>query len=416
MGPNESWMSDVERELKRQQDQLTGLSVNQLALQGQGNYQLPSRIQQPDQNQTDDEIIWIRLTEKISSYGQNLYSWRRQNRTLTPSGYNWSDTGDSSTYAEYPAVGLNNDDVTVGTDKRYPAKWIADTSQWVFFSNQVVNSSSSMFRWEYRMYLSCDFGNLPTIASGVSANSTADQAALDAAILFLRHCHVCSRFRNRYLSHANDKIWDFTTVSIRGKSNPTNPAASSSNITLWNSHVVDAIGGGSVGYFPDGVPSTGSGNGLKVLSNISAGQYVPRVNFYQYQSDPSHYNPDTDWNWDVGDYYYPGSTVTNNDNIFLGNFYKTVFFKKYRANGTWDGSSQYTLSVYGTFGNGTEDGIAWRMSYGPEKDTYGNYTVYSSGGGGGSNFNTFNGTITVAWGLSVCGSSGVSGNIDPTTP
>lgn len=133
MGPNESWMSDVERELKRAQDQLTGLSVNQLALQSQGNYQLPSRIQQPEQVPQQDELIWIQLTQKVSLFDQNLYSWRRQIKLLGPNGYFWVDTGEGSTIVEYPAVGLNNENLAVNDGKRYPAKWNADTSQWIFF-------------------------------------------------------------------------------------------------------------------------------------------------------------------------------------------------------------------------------------------------------------------------------------------
>lgn len=414
MGPNESWMSDVERELKRAQDQLTGLSVNQLALQSQGNYELPSRVQPPDAVQ-QDEIIWIKLTDKIAYYGQWLYSWRKQIKTLTPAGYVWSDSGDASTYAEYPATGLNNDDVPVGTDKRYPAKWNPDTSQWLFFSSQQAITANAIFRWEYRMYLSCDFGNIPTFASGVSANLTADQASLDAAINFLRHCHVCSRTRLRFLSQSNNIPWDFTGFSIRGKNNPTSPGASASNLTLWNTHIVDAEGYGAVAYFPQNIPGTGNDNGTNVLSNIPAGSYVPRVNSYQYQYDVF-YNPDTDWPWDVYDYCYPGSTISSGGSLYSGNFYKRVFFKKYLANGTWNGSSQYALAVFGTYGTGAEDGIAWRVSYGPEKDTYGNYTVSMTGGGFGTSFNTFNGTITVAWGASICGSSGVSGGVNPNTP
>lgn len=133
MGPNESWMSDVERELKRAQDQLTGLSINQLALQSQGNYDLPSRIQQPEQVPQQEELIWITLNSKTIVNQQVLYSWRRQIKLFGPQGFVWVDTGEASTFFEYPATGLNNENLDVGDGKRYPAKWNADTGQWIFF-------------------------------------------------------------------------------------------------------------------------------------------------------------------------------------------------------------------------------------------------------------------------------------------
>lgn len=131
MGPNENWMSDVERELKRQQDQLTGLSINQLALQSQGNYELPQRTTSSDQQ--SQNTIWIRLTESAIINGRNLYSWREQVAVNGPSGVTWLDNGNSGTYVSEPATGLNNEAVETNTFKRYPAKFNDDTNEWIFF-------------------------------------------------------------------------------------------------------------------------------------------------------------------------------------------------------------------------------------------------------------------------------------------
>ena len=133
MGPNEGWMVNVEGELKRSRDQLTNLAINQLAMEGQGNYDLPSRIQTPDQTASTSDWIWIRLTSKTTINGQIFYSWREQVKLFTPSGFLWVDSGNGSTFVDYPAAGLNNEDLSVSDGKRYPARWNPDTSQWIFF-------------------------------------------------------------------------------------------------------------------------------------------------------------------------------------------------------------------------------------------------------------------------------------------
>lgn len=132
MGPNEGWMVNVEGELKRTRDELTAQAINTLAIQGQGNYDLPSRIQPPNQSSTSD-WIWIRLTAKTTINGQIFYSWREQVKLFTPAGFLWVDSGNGSTFVDYPAAGLNNEDLSVTDGKRYPARWNPDTSQWIFF-------------------------------------------------------------------------------------------------------------------------------------------------------------------------------------------------------------------------------------------------------------------------------------------
>lgn len=132
MGPNENWMSDVERQLRLIGDQLTAQSIKTLASEGQLNYPLPSRIQSPDQGSSSD-WIWIRLTDKTTIGGQIFYSWREQVKLYTPSGFFWVDSGNGSTFVDYPAAGLNNEDLSVTDGKRYPARWNPDTSQWIFF-------------------------------------------------------------------------------------------------------------------------------------------------------------------------------------------------------------------------------------------------------------------------------------------
>lgn len=133
MGPYESWQSDVERELKRINDISINNAINQLALEGQSNYQLPSRIQNTDNFMGMSDLIWIRVTEKVTLDGQYYYSWRRQIKLTTPSGYKWIDVGESGHYSDRPATGVNNENVSVTDGKRYPAKWNPDTSQWIFF-------------------------------------------------------------------------------------------------------------------------------------------------------------------------------------------------------------------------------------------------------------------------------------------
>ena len=183
MGPNESWQSEVEQQLRSLKDYSINQSINQLAAQGQSNYELPVRNNPQEDPTTTSETIWIRMTEKGTANGQIFYSWRRQIKVATANGYEWLDNGDSGTLDYYPATGLNNDDVPTTDMKRYPAKWNADTSQWVFFSNQ--QSSLGIQRWNQNVWVYGYFMDTPSINSSMSANLTKDTLALDAAIAVL---------------------------------------------------------------------------------------------------------------------------------------------------------------------------------------------------------------------------------------
>ena len=165
MGPNESWQSDVERELKRINDISINNAINQLALEGQSNYQLPSRIQNTDNFMGMSDLIWIRVTEKVTLDGQYYYSWRRQIKLTTPSGYKWIDVGESGHYSDRPATGVNNENVSVTDGKRYPAKWNPDTSQWIFFLRDYTPPPSGGYHYGIRTWVEwIDRSNLPQLA------------------------------------------------------------------------------------------------------------------------------------------------------------------------------------------------------------------------------------------------------------
>lgn len=392
MGPNENWMSDVERQLRLTGDQLTNLSINQLASESQGNYELPQRTTSSDQQ--NQNTIWIRLTDKASVNGRIVYSWREQVATTGPAGIVWIDNGNAGTYASEPAVGLNNDDVASGTDKRYPAKFNDDTNEWIFFSNQ-QSTSNSYVRWTKDIVLGCTFTTLPTF-SATPANLTMDQASLNAAINFLQHNHFCTKFRQKYLSYSTNTYWDGLFLGMLGKFS-TFPPVSSANTTNWNNYLVSWSQGGAIGYFSDGVPS--GYYGYRILSNVPASYFVPRIDSYNrnvYDNDEAM----GDYPWDIYDQFAPGTYSNSDQTSYSGNFFKSVSCKRHRANGTWDGSSVYQLVACCTYSSSSQDGVNWSVNFGPVRGTGGYYTNNMTGGGSGSGysyFNTFNGSITVSW-------------------
>lgn len=143
MSLNENWQNQVENELRNLKDYSIAQSINQLALQSQLNYELPSRAESQADPKTTGELIWIRVTSKASDgAGQIYYSWRRQIKQFTGAGYVWVDNGDSGTVDYYPATGLNNEDVSITDGTRYPAKWNPNTSQWIFFLKQRCSAPS----------------------------------------------------------------------------------------------------------------------------------------------------------------------------------------------------------------------------------------------------------------------------------
>lgn len=137
MGPNESWQSEVEQQLRSLKDYSVNQSINQLAVQGQVNYGFPTRGQEMQPQSQDafseSELIWIRMTGTVTVNGQIYYAWRRQIKLATAQGFIWVDSGESGSLDYMPATGVNNENVSVTDGKRYPAKWNPGTSQWIFF-------------------------------------------------------------------------------------------------------------------------------------------------------------------------------------------------------------------------------------------------------------------------------------------
>jgi hypothetical protein len=430
MGPNEGWMVNVESELKRSRDQLTNLAINQLASQSQGNYELPSRIQPPDQTEQIDEIYWIRLTEKINYFDQILYSWRRQVKTLGPGGYVWTDTGEGSTFMEYAATGLNNENVSVGTDKRYPAKWNADTSQWVFFSSSSA-AGAEMFRWEGNVYLSCNFPENPVILSCHTLNPTLDEAGLAHAMSYLSSCHNQIVYFQRNIAYNSGEIFDWIYTKLWGVVSTTPDASSQSWINSSHLLLLTAYNlTGShckVGYF---------GNGLapkelyedEFLADIIPTHFCPGIGVINVEQQFPGQVAYRDY-YDTNEPLVPAVSYTMepgpNGETYSGLPVKYVSFKKYLANGTYPGNwgnmstttPYFLLKVQGLPISGSLDGYYHSADFGPTRDTVGYYTFnasvllykYADWGTGGTLISTTNGTITISWGNSIC-NGGMSNN------
>lgn len=137
---HEDWMSEVERQL-RDGPRQAGLSRS---LYEQSLIQSPF-VNPSDVASQDDEVIWIRLTAKTVIGGTNTYAWARQKRVVSGGSIAWVDTGEGGTATDFPAVGLNNEDRPTTDGKRYPAKYNADTGQWIFFLRLGETSSSTYF-------------------------------------------------------------------------------------------------------------------------------------------------------------------------------------------------------------------------------------------------------------------------------
>lgn len=128
---NELWAAEVERRLRTIADKITALNQTSLRIEGTENFGFP--VTTPPEQTATDEVFWIRLTAKSVIGGVNMYSWRRQIYVMTGGGMAWIDSGEFGTLDVEPAIGLNNEDRSTTDGKRYPAKWNADTSQWIFF-------------------------------------------------------------------------------------------------------------------------------------------------------------------------------------------------------------------------------------------------------------------------------------------
>lgn len=82
----------------------------------------------------EGEWIWIKLTAKQATSGQYFYGWKQMLRLVDPTGgYIWVESGKEGSVNEFPAIALNNDNLSVTDGRRYPARWNPDTYQWIFF-------------------------------------------------------------------------------------------------------------------------------------------------------------------------------------------------------------------------------------------------------------------------------------------
>ncbi|CAB5237949.1 hypothetical protein UFOVP142_40 [uncultured Caudovirales phage] len=120
----ENWMSEVERQLRDLKDAVDSTpTTSDAALytpyQPQGMF---------------SEWIWIRLTGKATAAnGEKLYSWDQMIHVFDVNTDKWLKGNLSGTYDDVPALGLNNEDLTVNDGVRYPARWNPATGQWIFF-------------------------------------------------------------------------------------------------------------------------------------------------------------------------------------------------------------------------------------------------------------------------------------------
>lgn len=379
MGPNESWQSEVEQQLRSLKDYSINQSINQLAAQGQSNYELPVRNNPQEDPTTTGETIWIRMTEKGTANGQIFYSWRRQIKVATANGYEWLDNGDSGTLDYYPATGLNNDDVPTTDMKRYPAKWNADTSQWVFFSNQ--QSSLGIQRWNQNVWVYGYFMDTPSINSSMSANLTKDTLALDAAIAVLTSKDTIPRsYPSRGYWYSPGLGTDWTTLTLNRSGTGYAAEMNSTVSSLVSAHVVSVTEFFNVGGFPSGTPNVnGAASSAGVMESLGKNSFVPNVGS---RYDGNNYYPtgSTHYQYDEIDPANPSyaSIYDNFDQRYESikyETYKKVVFKKYLANGTYNNQTN-TITLFRTVAsNGTSNANnPWVYNYGPLKNTAGHYT------------------------------------------
>lgn len=120
----ETWMSEVERQLREARDQQTLAKANTADIQLYGAF--PPF--------TDTEWQWIKLTSRGTANGEFFYAWDQMIREpLAATTYQWKYGGVSGSLDAYPAIELNNSNLPVNDSTRYLARWNPDTSQWIFF-------------------------------------------------------------------------------------------------------------------------------------------------------------------------------------------------------------------------------------------------------------------------------------------
>jgi hypothetical protein len=121
----ETWMSEVERQLREARDQQTLAKANTADIQLYGAFP-PFTV--------DTEWQWIKLTSRGTANGEFFYAWDQMIREpLTATTYQWKYGGLSGSLDAYPAIELNNSNLPVNDSTRYLARWNPDTSQWIFF-------------------------------------------------------------------------------------------------------------------------------------------------------------------------------------------------------------------------------------------------------------------------------------------
>jgi len=227
MGPNESWMSEVEQQLRNMKDFSVNQSLTQLAAQGQAGYSLPSRNQTQEDPTVTGELIWIRMTSRGVANGQIFFGWRRQVKLATQQGYVWIDNGDSGTLDYHPATGLNNDDVGIGAT-RYPAKWNADTSQWIFFlklSSTNNRPTSNLYPW--------NFSTLSVMASwDTSLRARANNSINMTQVPTLQYLYLL----NDYMDYMNGRTFNLTKLQGGQENQP------SMYTDYWTYNIVNASG------------------------------------------------------------------------------------------------------------------------------------------------------------------------------
>lgn len=428
MGPNESWQSDVERELKRINDISINNAINQLALEGQSNYQLPARTTQSDQE--TEKQAWIRLTEKSVVNGRTVYSWREQVSTQTGTGIYWVDNGNSGSYQSVPAVGLNNDNVAIGDGKRYPARFNSSTSEWVFFSNQATGQL--MFRWDDSYWVYCGFSSEPVLNNATSANVTKDAASLSAAIIALNARHYPpTKQRWIYYSPGLGMAWNAIGLQLtNGQQNfGISSSLTSTEISLLQAHVTKVEFFSWIEAFPDGTPADSSfpqGDSPSyagVMTGVATGQYVPDAGIRL--DGPGYgggYYPlgSNHMGWDEGDPALPyvGNYYDANEDRYTSSqttIYKRVTFKKYLANGTYNNQTNSITLTRVLPSNTTSDANnPIYFNYGPIKDAEGHYTFPACITGSG--FTGGTGSVSVGWGNLTMVTSNITNANGPLTP
>lgn len=377
MGPNESWQSEVEQQLRSLKDYSINQSINQLAAQGQSNYELPVRNNPQEDPTTTSETIWIRMTEKGTANGQIFYSWRRQIKVATANGYEWLDNGDSGTLDYYPATGLNNDDVPTTDMKRYPAKWNAGTSQWVFFSN--TTNRQGIFKWCYGYSVYASFTSLPTLNASASANISKDTASFNTALKYLWLDHKTGPGNRRHFYAPGLGV--YWSMLSQASSIGSDSFYGNTDAYPIDSNVTGIQNRFSIGYFPQGTPKTNNGEAeAGIPEGVVPGTFLPNVgerfngvgeiainydgSIINYFYNASQANDESSPAFPTVKTYFDGFENKYTSYQYLT--MKTVTFKRYQANGTSNSTGSISM-IRVVPANATANASnQWYYGFGPD--------------------------------------------------